>query len=319
MRTVVTGGAGFIGSHLCDLLLSKGHEVVCVDNLITGSGKNIEHIKSNNFTYIKHNVIEPFNLDGEVDYVFHLASPATFKACVGIPIQIMKVNSEGTFNMLEFTKEKNARFLLASTSEVYGDPLVNPQPESYWGNVSCTGPRSVYDEAKRFAESITMSYNRYGGVETRIVRIFNTYGPRMQVNDGRVVPNFVNQALAGDDITIYGDGSYTRSFCYVSDEAEGLYRLMMSDCTEPVNVGNENEMTMQELAEVVLDVTGSNSKIVYKDKLTDDPKLRRPDITKARKVLGWEPKVDLREGLTKTVAYFKNVRVNKNGHEKPDQ
>jgi dTDP-glucose 4,6-dehydratase len=308
MRTIVTGGAGFIGSHLCDLLLSKGHEVVCVDNLITGSGKNIEHIKSNNFTYIKHNVIEPFHLDGEVDYVFHLASPATFKACVGIPIQIMKVNSEGTFNMLEFTKEKNARFLLASTSEVYGDPLVNPQPESYWGNVSCTGPRSVYDEAKRFAESITMAYNRYGGVETRIVRIFNTFGPRMQVNDGRVVPNFVNQALSGDDITIYGDGSYTRSFCYVSDEAEGLYRLMMSDCIEPVNIGNENEMTMQELAEVVLDITGSNSKIVYKDKLTDDPKLRRPDITKARKVLGWEPKVDLREGLTKTVEYFKSVR-----------
>jgi dTDP-glucose 4,6-dehydratase len=309
MKTIITGGAGFIGSHLCDLLLSKGHEVVCVDNLITGNSKNIAHINSDDFTYIRHNVIEPFDYDGDVDYVFHLASPATFKMCVEASDAIMKVNSYGTFNMLDFAEKKDARFLLASTSEVYGDPLVNPQAESYWGNVSCTGPRSVYDEAKRFAESITMSYNRHHGVDTRIVRIFNTYGPRMQIKDGRVIPNFVNQALDGSDITIYGDGSYTRSFCYVSDEAYGLYKLMMSDCTEPVNIGNENEMTMQSLAEMVLRVTGSDSKIVHLDKLTDDPKLRRPDIAKARKELNWEPKVDLKEGLTKTVEYFKSVRA----------
>lgn len=309
MKSIITGGAGFIGSHLCDLLLSKGHEVVCVDNLITGSVKNIEHIKSDNFTYMQHDVTKPFHYAGEVDYVFHLASPATFKMCVEAPTAIMKVNSEGTFNMLEFAKEKQARFLLASTSEVYGDPLVNPQSEAYWGNVSCTGPRSVYDEAKRFAESITMTYYRYCGVDTRIVRIFNTYGPRMQIKDSRVIPNFVNQALSGDDITIYGDGSYTRSFCYATDEAEGIYRLMMSDCTEPVNIGNEHEMTILELAKMILEVTGSKSKIIHKDSLTDDPKLRCPDISRAKNVLGWEPKVGLEEGLTNTVEYFKSVRV----------
>lgn len=307
MKVLVTGGAGFLGSHLCDLLLAKGYEVLCVDNLITGNAQNIAHINSEKFSYMKHDVTKPLFLDGKTDFIFHLASPASPIDYLELPIQTLKVGALGTHNMLGLAKEKGARFLLASTSEVYGDPLVNPQSEEYWGNVNPVGPRGVYDEAKRYAEAITMAYHRYHGIETRIVRIFNTYGPRMRLNDGRVVPNFIGQALRGEGLTIYGDGSQTRSFCYVSDEIEGIYRLMMSDYALPVNIGNPEEHTIFEFAEIILKMTGSRSKIVFKELPVDDPKQRRPDITKARKLLDWEPKVSLEQGLKETIKYFKDV------------
>jgi len=307
MRSIVTGGAGFLGSHLCDLLLEKGHKVICIDNLLTGNPRNLEHIKSEKFTYIKHDVTKPIYFGDKIDYIFHLASPASPIDYLELPIQTLKVGALGTYNMLGLAKEQKARFLLASTSEVYGDPLVNPQAETYWGNVNPIGPRGVYDEAKRYAEAITMAYHRYHGVDTRIVRIFNTYGPRMRANDGRVVPNFISQALSGEDITVYGDGSQTRSFCYVSDLIEGIYRLMMSDCTDPVNIGNPAEMSVLEFAKVIIEITGSKSKIVYESLPVDDPKVRRPDISKARELLGWEPKVGLREGLRQTIEYFKDA------------
>ncbi|GFO96792.1 NAD-dependent epimerase/dehydratase [groundwater metagenome] len=307
MKVLVTGGAGFLGSHLCDLLLEKGHEVICIDNLVTGNTRNIEHIRSDRFTYLKHDITKPIYFGDKIDYIFHLASPASPIDYLELPIQTLKVGALGTHNMLGLAKEKGARFLLASTSEVYGDPLVNPQSEEYWGNVNPIGPRGVYDEAKRYAEAITMAYHRYHRVDTRIVRIFNTYGPRMRLNDGRVVPNFIGQALRGDDITVYGDGSQTRSFCYVSDEVEGIYRLMMSDYTLPVNIGNPEEHTILEFAEIILKMIGSGSKIVFKELPVDDPKQRRPDIGKARKILNWEPKVSLQHGLKETIKYFKDI------------
>ena len=304
MRSIVTGGAGFLGSHLCDLLLEKGHEVICIDNLLTGNPKNLEHIVSDKFTYIKHDVTKPIYFGNKINYIFHLASPASPIDYLELPIQTLKVGALGTYNMLGLAKEQKAHFLLASTSEVYGDPLVNPQPETYWGNVNPIGPRGVYDEAKRYAEAITMAYHRYHGIDTRIVRIFNTYGPRMRANDGRVVPNFISQALNGEDITVYGNGLQTRSFCYVSDLVEGIYRLMMSDCTDPVNIGNPAEMSVLDFAKVIIEMTESKSKIIYEALPIDDPKVRRPDITKAKKLLGWEPKVELREGLRQTIEYF---------------
>ncbi|VVB95777.1 GDP-L-fucose synthase [uncultured archaeon] len=311
MKVLVTGGAGFLGSHLCDLLLAKGYEVLCVDNLITGSERNLEHINSDRFSYLKHDVTKPLYVDEKIDFIFHLASPASPIDYLELPIQTLKVGALGTHNMLGLAKEKKARFLLASTSEVYGDPLVNPQPEEYWGNVNPIGPRGVYDEAKRYAEAITMAYHRYHGIDTRIVRIFNTYGPRMRLNDGRVVPNFIGQALRGENLTVYGDGSQTRSFCYVSDEIEGIYRLMMSDYTLPVNIGNPEEHTILEFAKIILEITGSSSNIVFKDLPVDDPKQRKPDITKARKLLKWEPLVSIERGLKETIKYFKIILENK--------
>ena len=312
MKTLVTGGAGFLGSHLCDLLLEKGHEVICIDNLITGNAKNIEHIGSDRFTYLKHDVTKPIYFGDKIDYIFHLASPASPIDYLELPIQTLKVGALGTYNMLGLAKEQGARLLLASTSETYGDPLVNPQTEEYWGNVNPIGPRGVYDEAKRYAEAITMAYHRYHGVDTRIVRIFNTYGPRMRLNDGRVVPNFIGQALHGEDLTVYGDGSQTRSFCYVSDEVEGIYRLMMSDYRNPVNIGNPEEHTILEFAELIIKITGADSKIRFEELPVDDPKQRRPDITKAQRLLGWESKVELGEGLKETIKYFKCILGVKN-------
>jgi len=311
IRTIVTGGAGFLGSHLCDLLLSKGHELICIDNLVTGNTNNIDHIDSDRFTYLKHDVTKPIYFGDKIDYIFHLASPASPIDYLDLPIQTLKVGALGTYNMLGLAKEQGARFLLASTSEVYGDPLVNPQSETYWGNVNPIGPRGVYDEAKRYAEAITMAYHRYHGINTRIVRIFNTYGPRMRAGDGRVVPNFINQALRGEDITVYGDGNQTRSFCYVSDLINGIYRLMMSDCAEPVNIGNPDEMSVLEFAERVIEVIGSGSQIVFEELPLDDPKVRRPDIGKAKDVLGWEPEVGLVEGLEVTVEYFEQSQPNR--------
>jgi len=309
MKTIVTGGAGFLGSHLCDLLLKKGHEVICIDNLVTGNTRNIEHIQSDRFTYLKHDITKPIYFGDQIDYIFHLASPASPVDYLELPIQTLKVGALGTYNMLGLAKEKNARFFLASTSEVYGDPLVNPQTEEYWGNVNPIGPRGVYDEAKRYAEAITMAYHRYHKVDTRIIRIFNTYGPRMRINDGRVVPNFIGQALSGEEITVYGDGSQTRSFCYVSDEVEGIYRLMMSDYALPVNIGNPEEHTILEFARIILGMIGGDSKIVFKELPEDDPKQRRPDIKKARELLGWEPKVGLQEGLRETIKYFDKLTL----------
>lgn len=304
MKALVTGGAGFLGSHLCDLLLSKGYEVLCVDNLITGNFRNTEHIRTDKFSYLRHDVTKPLYVEDKIDFIFHLASPASPIDYLELPIQTLKVGAIGTYNMLGLAREKKARFLLASTSEVYGDPLVNPQTEEYWGNVNPIGPRGVYDEAKRYAEAITMAYHRYHGIDTRIVRIFNTYGTRMRMNDGRVVPNFIGQALRGEDLTVYGDGSQTRSFCYVSDEVDGIYRLMMSDYSLPVNIGNPEEHTILEFAKIILRMIGGGSKIVFKELPVDDPKQRRPDITKARELLGWEPEVGLLEGLERTVEYF---------------
>lgn len=305
-RTLVTGGAGFLGSHLCDALLERGHEVVAMDNLITGSVENIEHIRNRKFMFIKHDVTNYIYLSGPVDYILHFASPASPIDYLEKPIPTLKVGSLGTHNALGLAKEKRARFLLASTSEVYGDPLVHPQPETYWGNVNPIGPRGVYDEAKRFAEAITMAYRRYHGMNTAIVRIFNTYGPRMRLRDGRVVPAFVSQALRGEPLTVFGDGRQTRSFCYVSDLVDGILRLLFSEEGEPTNIGNPAEMTILDFAQAILKSTGSQSQVVHRPLPTDDPKQRQPDITKARRVLGWEPKVPLEEGIRLTVDYFRD-------------
>ena len=305
---VVTGGAGFLGSHLCDRLLQEGMKIICVDNLLTGNLDNISHLfGNNNFSFIKHDVTNYIYVGGKIDYVLHFASPASPIDYLKLPIQTLKVGSLGTHKALGLAKDKNATFLLASTSEVYGDPIVHPQEEEYWGNVNPIGPRGVYDEAKRFAEALTMAYYRHHGINTRIVRIFNTYGPRMRLDDGRALPTFVGQALRGEEITVYGDGSQTRSFCYVSDLVEGIFRLLKSNETNPVNIGNPDEITIKEFAEEVIKQTGSKSKIVYKPLPEDDPKVRQPDISKAKKILGWEPKVGRAEGLKVTVDYFKAI------------
>ena len=307
MRILITGAAGFLGSHLSDRFLAEGHEVVGMDNLITGARENVAHLKDQSrFGFVLHDVSRYIQVDGPVDGVLHFASPASPIDYLELPIQTLKVGSLGTHNALGLAKAKGARFFLASTSEVYGDPQVHPQPESYWGHVNPVGPRGVYDEAKRFAEAITMAYHRYHGIDTRIVRIFNTYGPRMRARDGRVVSNFIVQALKGEPLTIYGEGQQTRSFCYVSDLVDGIYRLFMSDHSDPVNIGNPNEFTVRELAELVLKITGSRSKIEQHPLPTDDPKVRKPDITKARTLLGWEAKVPLEEGLQRTAAYFRD-------------
>lgn len=304
-RTLITGGAGFLGSHLCDYLLEKGHDIVCMDNLITGSIDNINHITSDRFKFINHNVTKYIDLEEPVDYILHFASPASPIDYLEHPIPTLKVGSLGTHNALGLAKKKKSVFLIASTSEVYGDPLVHPQEEDYWGNVNPVGPRGVYDEAKRFAEAITMAYHRYHGIDAKIVRIFNTYGPRMRINDGRAIPNFLKQALTGKDLTAYGDGSQTRSFCYVSDLIEGIYRLLISDLNEPCNIGNPVEMTIQQMAEKILQASGSQSKIIYTPLPEDDPKVRQPNINKAKEHLGWEPQVKLDEGLKTTMDYFK--------------
>jgi dTDP-glucose 4,6-dehydratase len=306
MKVFVTGGAGFLGSHLCDRLLSLGHSVICMDNLITGKVRNIKHLLGGDkFVFIHQDVTEYIDLPEKVDFVMHLASPASPIDYLTHPIKTLKVGSLGTHNSLGVAKKYKAGFLLASTSEVYGDPLVNPQPETYWGNVNPVGPRGVYDEAKRFAEAITLAYHRSHGINAKIIRIFNTYGERMRKNDGRVVPNFIDQALKNEPITIYGDGKQTRSFCYVSDLIDGMIKLMQSGLNEPVNIGNPNEMNMMELARAVIDLTGSKSKIIYEPLPVDDPKVRRPDISKAKRELEWEPGVNLREGLSRTINYFK--------------
>jgi dTDP-glucose 4,6-dehydratase len=305
---VITGGAGFLGSHLCDRMLAEGLKVICIDNLLTGNPDNIAHLIGNeNFKFIKHDVTDYIYVPGRVDYILHFASPASPIDYLKLPIQTLKVGSLGTHKVLGLAKEKKARFLLASTSEVYGDPLIHPQKEDYWGNVNPVGPRGVYDEAKRFAEAITMAYHTFHGVETRIVRIFNTYGPRMRLNDGRVLPAFVSQALNGEDLTAFGDGSQTRSFCFVSDLVDGIFRLLMSNETNPVNIGNPSEITILQFAEEILKITGSKSKICFKELPVDDPKVRQPDITRARNILGWEPKVGREEGLKITIDYFKKI------------
>lgn len=306
---VITGGAGFLGSHLCDKFLSEGFRVICLDNLLTGSLKNIEHLFGNdNFQFIKHDVTNFIHVPGEVDYVLHFASPASPIDYLQLPIQTLKVGSLGTHKALGFAKEKKARFLLASTSEVYGDPLVHPQKEDYWGNVNPIGPRGVYDEAKRFAEAITMAYSRYHNLETRIVRIFNTYGPRMRLNDGRALPAFINQILNNEPITVFGDGSQTRSFCYVSDLVDGIYKLLFSDEMYPVNIGNPQELTINDFAIKLKELTGSPSEIIYKPLPQDDPKIRKPDITRAKEILNWEPSVSLDEGLGTTIEYFRTLK-----------
>jgi len=303
---VVTGGAGFLGSHLCDRLLYEGMKVICIDNLITGNPDNISHLIGNeNFLFIKHDITNYIHVPGKVDYILHFASPASPIDYLKLPIQTLKVGSLGTHKVLGLAKEKNAVFLLASTSEVYGDPDIHPQKEDYWGNVNPIGPRGVYDEAKRFAEALTMAYHRYHNVATRIVRIFNTYGPRMRLHDGRALPAFIGQALLGKDVTVFGDGSQTRSFCYVSDQVDGIYKLLISPEVEPVNIGNPDEITMKEFAEEVINLTGSRSKIIFQELPEDDPKVRQPDITKAKKLLGWEPQVQRHEGLLRTIEFFK--------------
>ncbi|GAC1332040.1 MAG: GDP-mannose 4,6-dehydratase [Candidatus Dormibacteria bacterium] len=304
-RAVVTGGAGFLGSHLCERLLELGCEVVCVDNLITGQAENVAHLKPRSFSMVDHDISRPLQMEGDVDYVLHFASPASPDDYHRWPIQTLKVGTLGTHNALGLAMAKQARFILASTSEVYGDPLVHPQPESYWGNVNSVGPRGVYDEAKRAAEAFTMAYHRHHGVDTRIVRIFNTYGPRMRVNDGRAIPNFATQALRGDPITVYGDGSQTRSLCFVSDLVEGILRLLASSTSDPVNIGNQGEYTTLQLAEKVRDAAGSSSEIVFEELPVDDPRQRRPDTTRAREVLGWEAVVPLEEGLSPTIQSFR--------------
>ena len=305
-RTLITGGAGFLGSHLCDRFLAEGHEVVCMDNLITGNPDNVAHLIGNPaFQFIRHDVSNFVYVEGELDYILHFASPASPIDYLKLPIQTLKVGALGTHNCLGLAKAKGARFLIASTSEVYGDPLIHPQTEDYWGNVNPVGFRGVYDEAKRFAEAITMAYHRYHGVETRIVRIFNTYGPRMRLDDGRALPAFMGQALRGEPITVFGDGSQTRSFQYVDDLIEGIYRLLLSDEAEPVNIGNPDEISIKEFAEEVVALTGSASSITYEPLPADDPKVRQPDITKARDVLGWTPLVSRADGLRRTLDYFR--------------
>ena len=307
-RILITGAAGFLGSHLCDRFIKEGYHVIAMDNLITGDLKNIEHLfKLENFEYYHHDVTKFVHVPGELDYILHFASPASPIDYLKIPIQTLKVGALGTHNLLGLAKEKNARIMIASTSEIYGDPLVHPQTEEYYGNVNTIGPRGVYDEAKRFQESITMAYHRFHGVETRIVRIFNTYGPRMRLNDGRVIPAFMGQALRGEDLTVFGDGSQTRSFCYVDDEVEGIYRLLMSDYAMPVNIGNPHEITIRDFAEEIIKLTGTNQKVIYKDLPQDDPMQRQPDISKAKEILDWEPKVGREEGMKKTFEYFKTL------------
>ncbi|HBB48858.1 MAG TPA: NAD-dependent dehydratase [Flavobacteriaceae bacterium] len=316
---LITGAAGFLGSHLCDRFIAEGYRVVGMDNLITGDLKNIEHLFGlEQFTFYHHDVSSFVHVPGRVDYILHFASPASPIDYLKIPIQTLKVGSLGTHNLLGLARVKNARILIASTSEVYGDPLVHPQKETYYGNVNTIGPRGVYDEAKRFQESITMAYHRFHGLETRIVRIFNTYGPRMRLNDGRVIPAFMGQALRGEDITVFGDGSQTRSFCYVDDQVEGIYRLLMSDYTQPVNIGNPNEITILDFAKEIVRLTGSDQKIVFKPLPQDDPMQRQPDISVAREVLGWQPKVGRSEGMDKTYAYFKGLtqeELYRSGHK----
>jgi dTDP-glucose 4,6-dehydratase len=307
-RALITGGAGFLGSHLCDLFLARGHEVVCMDNFLTGSPNNIKHLFGRDgFSFIKQDVTQYIHIDGPLDYVLHFASPASPIDYLEKPIQTLKVGSLGTHKTLGVAKDKGARYLIASTSEVYGDPLTHPQREEYWGNVNPVGPRGVYDEAKRFAEAMTMAYHRFHGVQTRIVRIFNTYGERMRVNDGRVVPAFISQALRDEPLTVFGDGSQTRSFCYVSDLIEGIYRLLMSEEVQPTNIGNPSEMTVLQFAQVIQKLTGTSAPIEFRPLPEDDPKIRRPDITKARTLLGWEPKVPLEEGIGRTIEYFRSV------------
>ena len=308
-RALVTGAAGFIGSHLCEYLVERGFSVVGMDNLLTGDLSNIEHLFGRDFTFVKHNVTSYVHVVGELDWIFHFASPASPIDYLKLPIQTLKVGSLGTHHTLGLAHAKKARFLLASTSEVYGDPLVHPQREDYWGNVNPVGPRGVYDEAKRFAEAMTMAYQRYHGVDTRIVRIFNTYGPRMRVEDGRAIPAFMSQALRGEDVTVFGDGGQTRSLCHISDMVDGIFRLMSSDVRDPVNIGNPQEMTIRALAERIVELvgtlTGKRSRIVARPLPVDDPKVRQPDITRARTLLGWEPRVSLDEGLRDTLAYFR--------------
>ncbi len=307
-KILVTGAAGFLGSHLCDRFIKEGYYVIGMDNLITGDLKNIEHLfKLESFEFYHHDVTKFINIPGHLDYIMHFASPASPIDYLKIPIQTLKVGAMGTHNCLGLAKAKNARMLVASTSEVYGDPQVHPQPEEYWGNVNPVGPRGVYDEAKRYMESITMAYHTFHGVETRIVRIFNTYGPRMRLNDGRALPAFIGQALRGEDLTVFGDGSQTRSFCYVDDLIDGIYKLLLSDYHLPVNIGNPNEISLKEFAEEILALTGNKVKIIYKPLPVDDPKQRQPDITKAKKLLGWEPKINRREGLKITYDYFRSL------------
>ncbi|MGE7778210.1 UDP-glucuronic acid decarboxylase family protein [Chitinophaga caseinilytica] len=307
-RVLITGAAGFLGSHLCDRFIKEGFHVIGMDNLLTGNIKNIEHLfPLKEFEYFHHDVTKFVHVPGELDYILHFASPASPIDYLKMPIQTLKVGSLGTHNLLGLAKEKNARILVASTSEVYGDPNVHPQPEEYWGNVNPVGPRGVYDEAKRFMESITMAYHNFHGVDTRIIRIFNTYGPRMRLDDGRALPAFMSQALTGQDLTVFGDGSQTRSFCYVADLVEGIFRLLMSDYHMPVNIGNPAEITLLEFAEEIIKLTGTKQKIVFQPLPKDDPKQRKPDITKAKALLGWEPKVDRAEGLKITYEYFKQA------------
>ena len=307
-RVLITGAAGFLGSHLCDRFIKEDYHVIGMDNLITGNLKNIEHLfKLENFEFYNHDVSKFVHVAGDLDYILHFASPASPIDYLKIPIQTLKVGSLGTHNLLGLARAKKARMLIASTSEVYGDPLVHPQNEDYWGNVNPIGPRGVYDEAKRFQEAITMAYHTYHQVETRIVRIFNTYGPRMRLNDGRVLPAFIGQALRGEDLTSFGDGTQTRSFCYVSDLVEGIYRLLLSDYAYPVNIGNPTEITINQFAEEIIKLTGSNVKIIFKPLPTDDPKQRKPDITRAKEILGWEPKISRAEGLKITYEYFKSL------------
>ncbi len=307
-RVLITGAAGFLGSHLCDRFIKEGYHVIAMDNLITGRLKNLEHLfPLEHFEFYHHDVSKFIHVPGELDYILHFASPASPIDYLKIPIQTLKVGSLGTHNCLGLAKAKNARIMVASTSEVYGDPTVHPQNEDYWGNVNPVGPRGVYDEAKRFQEAMAMAYHTFHGVETRIVRIFNTYGPRMRLNDGRVLPAFIGQALRGEDLTVFGDGSQTRSFCYVDDLVEGIYRLLLSDYAHPVNVGNPDEISIAEFAEEIIGLTGTSQKVIYKDLPKDDPKQRQPDITRARDILGWEPKVSRQEGLKITYAYFKSL------------